>query len=88
MVSDRSVEELLAFASEIGLRRRWLQDGPRPHYDLRPSKRRLTVSKEASSRGWRAAKTPAPRSPVPMSEAQGLVLGRCITDAEGAANRA
>ena len=47
MVSDRSVEELHAFASEIGLRRRWFQDGPRPHYDLRPSKRRLAVTKGA-----------------------------------------
>ena len=44
MVSDRSVEELHAFASEIGLRRKWFQDGPRPHYDLRPSKRRLAVA--------------------------------------------
>ena len=47
MVSDRSVEELHAFASEIGLRRRWFQDGLRPHYDLRPSKRRLAVAKGA-----------------------------------------
>ena len=47
MVSDRSVEELHAFAFEIGLRRRWFQDGPRPHYDLRPSKRRLAVTKGA-----------------------------------------
>jgi hypothetical protein len=47
MVSDRSVVELHAFASEIGLKRRWFQDGPRPHYDLRPSKRRLAVTKGA-----------------------------------------
>jgi Protein of unknown function (DUF4031) len=47
MVSGRSVENLHAFASEIGLRRRWFQDGPRPHYDLRPSKRRLAVAKGA-----------------------------------------
>jgi hypothetical protein len=47
MASDRSVEELHVFASEIGLRRRWFQDGPRPHYDLRPSKRRLAVAKGA-----------------------------------------
>jgi hypothetical protein len=47
MVSDRSVEELHAFALEIGLRRRWFQDGPRPHYDLRPSKRRLALAKGA-----------------------------------------
>lgn len=53
MVSDRSVEELHAFASEIGLRREWFQDGKRPHYDLRPSKRRLAVSKGAVEVGAR-----------------------------------
>ena len=47
MVSDRSVEELHAFAAEVGLRREWFQDGPRPHYDLRPSTRRLAVAKGA-----------------------------------------
>jgi hypothetical protein len=47
MVSDESVEELHAFASEIDLRRRWFQDGTRPHDDLRPSKRRLAVAKGA-----------------------------------------
>ena len=47
MVSDRSVAELHAFASEIGLRRKWFQGGPHPHYDLRPSRRRLAVSKGA-----------------------------------------
>ncbi len=47
MVSDRSVEELHAFAFEIGLRRVWFQGGPRPHYDLRPTKRRLAVSRGA-----------------------------------------
>ena len=53
MVSDRSVDELHAFASEIGLRREWFQDGPRPHYDLRPSKRRLAVSRGAEEVGVR-----------------------------------
>ena len=48
MVSDRSVEELHASASEIGLRREWCQGGPRPHYDLlRPSRRRVAVSRGA-----------------------------------------
>jgi hypothetical protein len=47
MVSDWSVEELHAFAAEIGLQREWFQDGPRPHYDLRPSTRRLAVVKGA-----------------------------------------
>ena len=53
MVSDRSVDELHAFASEIGLRREWFQDGPRPHYDLRPSKRRLAVSRGSEEVGVR-----------------------------------
>ena len=53
MVSDRSVEELHAFASEIGLGRRWFQDGPRPHYDLRPSRRRAAVSGGAEEVGAR-----------------------------------
>ena len=47
MVSDRSVEELYAFAAEVGLRWEWFQGGPRPHYDLRPSTRRLAVAKGA-----------------------------------------
>jgi hypothetical protein len=54
MVSDRSLEELHTFASEIGLRRRWFQDGPRPHYDLRPSKRRLAVARGAEEVNARA----------------------------------
>ena len=53
MVSDRSVEELHAFASEIGLRRGWFQDGRLPHYDLRPSGRRLAVCRGAEEVGSR-----------------------------------
>ncbi len=53
MASDRSVEELHAFASEIGLRREWFQGGSRPHYDLRPSRRRVAVSKGAEEVGTR-----------------------------------
>jgi hypothetical protein len=53
MVSDRSVEELHAFACGIGLGRRWFQDGPRPHYDLRPSRRRAAVSGGAEEVGAR-----------------------------------
>jgi hypothetical protein len=67
MVSDRSVEELHAFASEIGLRREWFQGGARPHYDLRPSTRRDSVSRGprrwargSSSGGWRVTETLAP----------------------------
>ena len=53
MVSDRSVEELHAFASEIGLRPEWFQGGARPHYDLRPSRRRVAVCKAAEEVGAR-----------------------------------
>jgi hypothetical protein len=53
MVSDRSVEELHAFASEIGLRRGWFQDGRLPHYDLRPTKRQVAVSRGAEEVGAR-----------------------------------
>jgi hypothetical protein len=53
MVSDRSVEELHAFASEMGLRRGWFQSGRLPHYDLRPSVRRLAVSRGAEEVGAR-----------------------------------
>ena len=44
MVSDASVEELHQFAARIGLKRKAFQSISRPHYDLRPSKRRLAVS--------------------------------------------
>jgi hypothetical protein len=53
MVSDRSVEELHAFASEIGLRRGWFQGGRHPHYDLRPPGRRLAVFRGAEEVGSR-----------------------------------
>ncbi len=53
MVSDRSVDELHAFASEIGLRRGWFQRGTRSHYDLRPSRRRVAVSRGAEEVGAR-----------------------------------
>jgi Protein of unknown function (DUF4031) len=34
LVSDRSLEELHEFASELGLRREWFQMKSIPHYDL------------------------------------------------------
>ena len=40
LVSDTSFEELHEFAQRIGMRPDWFQGD---HYDLRPSKRRLTV---------------------------------------------
>jgi hypothetical protein len=53
MVSDESVEELHQFAAKIGLKRKAFQSVSRPHYDLRPSKRRLAVSMGAEEVGMR-----------------------------------
>jgi hypothetical protein len=53
MVSDESVEELHQFAASIGLKRKAFQSVSRPHYDLRPSKRRLAVSMGAEEVGMR-----------------------------------
>ena len=53
MVSDESVEELHEFAARIGLKRKAFQGVSRPHYDLRPSKRRLAVSMGAQEVGMR-----------------------------------
>lgn len=38
-----SPDELHAFASRLGLKRKWFQDGRWPHYDLTASKRDLAV---------------------------------------------
>jgi hypothetical protein len=53
MVSDESVEELHEFAATIGLKRKAFQGASRPHYDLRPSKRRLALSMGAEEVGIR-----------------------------------
>jgi Protein of unknown function (DUF4031) len=53
MVSDESVEELHEFATTIGLKRKAFQGVSRPHYDLRPSTRRLAVSMGAQEVGMR-----------------------------------
>ena len=53
MVSDESVEEQHAFAAKIGLKRKSFQSLSRPHYDLRPSTRRLAVSMGAEEVGMR-----------------------------------
>lgn len=48
MWSDTSDEELDTFAKVIGLRKSWAQNRPGfYHYDLRPSKRKLALSKGA-----------------------------------------
>ena len=42
------VDELHAFAAEIGLRREWFQDDARlPHYDLHPARRVVAVANGA-----------------------------------------
>ncbi len=44
MVTDGNVSELHAMAKKMGLKKSWFQDIiHHPHYDLRPSKRRLAV---------------------------------------------
>jgi Protein of unknown function (DUF4031) len=53
MVSDRSVEELHAFASGMGLGRGRFQGGRLPHYDLRPPGRRAAVRRGAEEVGSR-----------------------------------
>jgi len=53
MVSDESVEELHQLAAKIWLKRKTFQSISRPHYDLRPSKRRLAVSMGAEEVGIR-----------------------------------
>ncbi len=53
MVSDESVEELHEFAAGIGRKRKSFQSTSRPHYDLRPSTRRLAVSMGAAELGMR-----------------------------------
>jgi Protein of unknown function (DUF4031) len=53
MVSDESLEELHEFAATIGLKREAFQSTSRPHYDLRPSKRRLAVSMGVQEVGMR-----------------------------------
>ena len=53
MVSDESLEELHECAARIGLKHKSFQDVSRPHYDLRPSTRRLAVSMGAEEVGMR-----------------------------------
>ena len=53
MVSDESVGELHEFAATISLKRKAFQGTSCPHYDLRPSKRRLALSMGAQEVGMR-----------------------------------
>lgn len=42
-----TMEELHEFAVSLGLRREWLHDGRRPHYDLTAPKRELALARGA-----------------------------------------
>lgn len=73
-----SVEELHAFAAQIGLRREWFQPGSRPeaaHYDVTDGKRRMAVAlgavletvEDGSARRRDAAKRRATSPSQPIS---------------------
>jgi hypothetical protein len=47
LVSDTSVEELHAFAREIGMRREWFQCRSIPHYDLTGDRYEIALAKGA-----------------------------------------
>lgn len=48
MMTDGGIEELHQMADKIGLKREWFQNHPlHPHYDLRPSMRKLAVENGA-----------------------------------------
>lgn len=49
LVSDRSVEELLAFAERIGLRPRWLRVGEYAYFELSPGHRLRAIAAGAAS---------------------------------------
>ena len=90
MVSDRSVEELHAFASEMGLRRGWFQGGRHPHYDLRPpggasrcARGPRRSARGSSSGGWRAAEASAPWDPGLVDEARDFMLGQRLSEGFG-----
>lgn len=58
MLSDESEEELLSFASSIGIPRAWFQPRSTPHFDLSPSWRRRAIAGGAvtvDKRGFVAA---------------------------------
>jgi len=48
LVSDASIDELLTFAIDLGLRREWLQRGSIPHYDLTGETFELAIERGAS----------------------------------------
>lgn len=47
LTTDGSVEELHAFARQLGLRRGWFQDGTTPHYDLTAPRRARALEQGA-----------------------------------------
>lgn len=49
MATDGDIEELHAFAGEIGLKRGWFQPKSLPHYDLTQRKRERAIAHGAVS---------------------------------------
>jgi Protein of unknown function (DUF4031) len=51
-----TVEELVAFATDIGLKEQWLQNNERfPHFDLTPGRRKKAIARgatEVNLRTW------------------------------------
>jgi hypothetical protein len=46
LIAD-SVEELIGFAQNIGLKKEWLQDKNTPHFDLNEAKRKQAIANGA-----------------------------------------
>lgn len=46
LIAD-SLDELHAFAADIGMRKSWFQDKKMPHYDLTPRRRQVAVRRGA-----------------------------------------
>ena len=61
MVSN-DLDALHAMAAQIGMQRKWFQDGKHPHYDLTINKRRQAIAAgaiETTAREWLSAHRPA-----------------------------
>lgn len=44
LLSNNNIEELHEFAHKLGIKRKWFQNKPIPHYDLTEKRRKLAVS--------------------------------------------
>jgi hypothetical protein len=43
LLSDESLDELHAFAAQLGMKRSWFQNGSAPHYDVSKGKREEAI---------------------------------------------